>query len=75
MSSLFVASNWPFLAVILLSALLLIADACSRRTWRREDDEEEEHRSPLEEQLHDLQYLHTRIRQEDFRRAREMSTE
>jgi CBS domain-containing protein len=67
MSSLFVASNWPFLAVILLSGLLLLADACSRRTWRREDDEEEP--SPLEEQLQELQYLHTRIREEEFRRA------
>lgn len=70
MSSLFAASNWPFLAVILLSALLLIADACSRRPWRwTDEDDEDELQSPWEVQLHDLQYLHKRIREEDFRRA------
>jgi CBS domain-containing protein len=69
MSSLFVASNWPFLAVILLSALLLLADASSRRSRRRSDSDDDEEPTPLEEHLQDLQFLHTRIREEDFRRA------
>jgi CBS domain-containing protein len=66
--SLFAASNWPFLAVVLLFALLLFADGWSTRFGTREIIEEDEP-SPLEEQYRDLQYLHTRVREEEFRRA------
>jgi CBS domain-containing protein len=67
MSSLFLPSSWPFLAVVLLFALLLIADAWRSYFDKQEDGEDEG--SPLEDLLVDLQYLHKRIREEDFRRA------
>lgn len=66
--SLFAASNWPFLAVVLLFALLLFADGWATRFGTRELIEEDE-TSPLEEQYRDLQYLHNRVREEEFRRA------
>lgn len=69
LASLFAASNWPFLAVVLLFALLLFADGWSTRFGFRKQEEEEDEKSPLEEQFRDLQYLHTRVREEEFRRA------
>lgn len=67
MSSLFLASNWPFLAVVLLFALLLFTDGWL--SWFGTSDQEPEERWPLEDHFRDLQYLHQRVREEDFRRA------
>jgi CBS domain-containing protein len=68
LESLFAASNWPFLAVVLLFALLLFADGWATRFGTRELPEEDD-TTPLEEQYRDLQYLHSRVREEEFRRA------